>query len=302
MKFRIPLCLAFLAACLVPLRAASELQTLSAARLVETPWADGDSFLVHFTDPSTGQEREEVFRLYAVDCMETLFDQESDRRRLLEQSRHFGVEKPALLIAEGRAATAFVKGELSQPFTIHTAFSQAPGRSGKPRYYAFVVLAGGRDLGTELVTRGLARVKGLSRETAEGVSREEYDAHLTDLEFAAAMERTGIWRLSNPARLAETRADKRREDRELASIRDVPEKVARGLDLNTASAREIETLPGIGPALAARILQGRPYQNPNDLLKVKGIGKSTLEKLRPLIQTGAPEGAERKTTGAERLG
>jgi DNA uptake protein ComE-like DNA-binding protein len=287
MRFAVFVILVFLSA--LPLRAAGELQTLPSARLVPTTWADGDSFLVRFADPATGQDREEVFRLYAVDCMETLYAQESDRRRLLEQARHFGVEKPALLIAEGRAATAFVKAQLAQPFTVHTAFSQALGRSGKPRYYAFIVLAEGRDLAAELVRRGLARVKGVSRETPAGVPRDEYEVHLADLELAAAMQRAGVWRLSNPARLAEARAEKRREDRELAAIRAVP--AERALDLNTATAEEIQTLPGIGPALAGRILEGRPYRSPHDLLKVKGIGKSTLEKLKPLLQGNLRKGA-----------
>jgi competence protein ComEA len=271
----------------VPAWTAEALQTLSPATLIATEWADGDSFLVRFPDPVTGKPREEVFRLYAVDCMETLTAQDSDRRRLLEQARHFGVEKPATLVPEGRAATEFVRGQLAAPFTVHTTFAQAPGRSGKPRYYAFVVTAEGRDLAAELVTRGLARVKGISRETADGTSREEYEVHLADLELTAAMERTGIWRLSNPARLAALRAEKRREERELAAIREVPSS-SRTLDLNTASETDIQTLPGIGKSMATRILQGRPYRTPEDLLKVKGIGKATFEKLKPLIHVSEP--------------
>ncbi len=283
MKFVVRFCLAVVLLGTSSLtRAAGELQILSPASLVSAEWADGDSFLVRFADPATGAAREEVFRLYAVDCMETLSAQDSDRRRLLEQARHFGVEKPGSLIAEGRTATGFVKQELAVPFTVHTAFSQAPGRSGKPRYYAFLVTADGRDLAAELVSRGLARVKGISRKTAAGVSREEYETHLTDLELAAAMERSGVWRLSNPTRIAELRADKRREDRDLAAIRETPTEAGL-IDLNTASAREIETLPGIGKTLAGRILQGRPYQTPEDLLKVKGIGKAAFEKLKPFL-------------------
>ena len=148
----------------------------------------------------------------------------------------------------------------------------------------------GRDLAAELITRGLARVKGISRETAGGISREDYEAHLTDLELAAAMDRTGIWRLSDPARLAELRADKRREDRDLAGIRETPA-TPRPLNLNTASASEIETLPGIGKTLAERILEGRPYQTPDDLLKVKGIGKAIFERLKPFLKTADDAGS-----------
>lgn len=287
MKPVVRLVLFLLLAVGTPVQAAAGLQELKGATLVPTEWADGDSFLVQFPDSSTGGTRREVFRLYGVDCMETVSTYESDRRRLLEQARHFGVEDPAVLIVQGRAARDFTVRRLQRPFVVHTAFSKALGRSGKSRYYAFITTAEGRDLAAELVTAGLARVKGISRETAGGISRAEYEAHLADLELAAAMERTGIWKLSNPTRLAEFRAAKRREDQMLSAIRDTPE-TPTTLDINTASLEEIEKLPGVGPSLARRILEGRPYDSPDDLLKVKGIGKPTLEKLRPHLHGGQP--------------
>jgi competence protein ComEA len=42
-------------------------------------------------------------------------------------------------------------------------------------------------------------------------------------------------------------------------------------------------LPGIGPALARRIIEGRPYRSVDDLERVKGIGKRRLAGLRPLV-------------------
>ena len=63
------------------------------------------------------------------------------------------------------------------------------------------------------------------------------------------------------------------------------------IDLNRASAEQLRTLPGIGPALTTRILDARrerPFRSVDDLRRVKGVGAKTLEKLRPFIEVGAP--------------
>jgi len=53
--------------------------------------------------------------------------------------------------------------------------------------------------------------------------------------------------------------------------------------LNTASRAELEALPGIGPALAARIEARRPFRRVEELDAVKGIGPKKLAALRPLV-------------------
>lgn len=68
------------------------------------------------------------------------------------------------------------------------------------------------------------------------------------------------------------------------------EEPAGPVDINTATAEELEALPGIGPVLAQRIVEYRaehgPFASAEDLLEVKGIGEATLDKFRDRITAG----------------
>ena len=59
------------------------------------------------------------------------------------------------------------------------------------------------------------------------------------------------------------------------------------LNMNDATARELEELPGIGPVLAERIIAWReengPFSGPEDLMAVAGVGPATYEGLTPYI-------------------
>lgn len=55
------------------------------------------------------------------------------------------------------------------------------------------------------------------------------------------------------------------------------------INVNTASQKELESLPGIGPVFAKRIVELRPYGTVDDLIKVRGIGPSTLEQIRQRV-------------------
>jgi competence protein ComEA len=56
-----------------------------------------------------------------------------------------------------------------------------------------------------------------------------------------------------------------------------------GVNINTASLDELQSLPGIGPVLAQRIVEHRPYRRSEDILEVPGIGETTYAKLKDLI-------------------
>lgn len=62
-----------------------------------------------------------------------------------------------------------------------------------------------------------------------------------------------------------------------------------GIDINRADAPELERLPGVGPAIARRIVDRRGkrlFRSVDELLEVRGIGPATLERLRPHAVVG----------------
>ncbi len=73
----------------------------------------------------------------------------------------------------------------------------------------------------------------------------------------------------------------------LASVPETTARPTQLLDLNEATAEELECLPEIGPALAQRLLEHRetvgPFTGPEDVLAVSGIGVATYEAIRPYI-------------------
>ena len=61
----------------------------------------------------------------------------------------------------------------------------------------------------------------------------------------------------------------------------------KAIDLNTASEKELESIKGVGPATAKKIVAGRPYNSVDDLAKA-GIGAKAIEGMKPFVTVGKP--------------
>jgi len=63
------------------------------------------------------------------------------------------------------------------------------------------------------------------------------------------------------------------------------------VDINAASAAELQAIPGIGKSLAQRIVEFRekngPFGQVDDLVKVRGIGEKSIVRLKPYLTVSA---------------
>jgi DNA uptake protein ComE-like DNA-binding protein len=279
--------------------------TFENCRLIENPANDGDSF-----HASSG-EKEYLFRLYMVDAPET---DEIKPGRLVEQAKYFAITVPQA-IEIGRTAKAFVGEKLAEPFTVITHMANAMGSSNVERIYAFVQTKDG-DLGEQLVRNGLARNHG-RKAAPPGLkdSRSEVEK-LQQFEDEARREKIGGWgvnagrlnvRAQKPAPFSVFIAEKKTRPHATSAPSPgifsptpkprVPiapgdggepskshpkERTPLGkIDVNTATEKELTTVPGIGHVMAARIIAARPFRSADDLKRVSGIGDKKYEKIRP---------------------
>ncbi len=256
---------------------------------------DGDSFHIK------AGGKEYLIRLYLVDAPET---DAGFPERVAEQGKYFGIA-PKQAVELGDLAKKFVEERLSRPFTVRTSRQNAMGRSNKQRYYAFVETSEG-DLGGLLVANGLARVHGVAPGAGDAISPKDEKQKLMRLELEAQRQKVGGWGAANGRMNARLLAPGRKLDAfdaffhperaVAAQARTLSQPVAipaRGpvttpesgavglLDPNTATLVELLKLDGIGPVLAARIIEARPFKSADELRRVKGIGAKKYERIRP---------------------
>ena len=263
---------------------------LNNCRLIANPANDGDSF------HASAGEREYVFRLYMVDAPET---DEMTPARLPEQAKYFGITVPQA-IEVGQAAKEFTRQKLSEAFTVTTRMANAMGRSSGERFYAFVQTKDG-DLGEQLVANGLARIHGTTATPPGASSSTAEREKLAQLEEEAKRRKIGGWGMSGrPSSVASATSQSSPNVSHLisgtpTSSLSTPtispaegkksyakEKTELGkIDINTATEKELRTIPGIGPVIAARIIAARPFRSADDLKKVNGIGDKKYAQIRP---------------------
>jgi len=277
--------LLFALLCAIRVTAADEeIKSIVGCKVVPAEWADGDSFSVRFPDGS-----EQTVRIYGADCIEWHVNDESLARRLRAQRRYFGIADgtPEESIAQarefGKAAALRTRELLAKPFTVHTSFADGRGDARFKRIYGFVTTADGKDLASTLVSEGLARAFGVARRLPDGTSAQEYRKRLEDLELTAASARRGIWAKTDWSRLAEDRQIERSDEQEISETL-TKKAPAGGVDPNTASRDELMSLPGVGAVIANRIIEGRSggaYKSADDLLRVKGLSRKSLQAMTP---------------------
>ncbi len=75
------------------------------------------------------------------------------------------------------------------------------------------------------------------------------------------------------------------------------------LNLNAATARQLDLLPGVGEKAAGKIIAQRekaPFKRPEELVKVRGFGKKKFERLKAYLTVAGPTTLEAKRSEGDR--
>ncbi len=243
------------------LRAAGDWETWEGCRFEADKYFDGDSFHVQHGSESA------IVRLYFADAPET---DAGLGTRVVEQAAYFKTNNAAVLRAGG-AAKELTGAFLAKPFRVITRRQVAPGASRSERIYA-VVEQDGRRLDAALIEAGLARAGGAIADCPDAAAGQKTFQMLRAMEAKAASGQRGLW--------ARTTVLESLKERLRPLTKD---KGPRRINLNAASAAELESLPGVGPKMAQQFIRARPIKDVAALDAIPGIGPKKIEALRDLI-------------------
>lgn len=276
----------------VPIRvngqASGAWEVLEGCRLVSAPFNDGDSFKVQHQDLTF------IAQLYFIDCPD-FHGAHIDRVR--DQARYFSISEADVMDA-GKQSATFTKNFLRGEFTVMTQWSDAHG--GKESRVFALVRKHGKLLSLELTRNGLARIYGMPPKGSwpDGVTPHYYLSQLKQHERAAQRSMTGIWGSATGSRqlaglnLLDVDHESSGSNKGPATISTVALTTGSRtgkLILNTASIEELQSLPSIGPALAASIIAARPIVAVDDLTKIAGITLTKIDVFRAQVLVDEPQ-------------
>jgi competence protein ComEA len=202
--------------------------------------------------------------------------------------RHVWLTSPNILgvtvpqvIEIGLNAKQFIDAKLSQPFTVVTRLAGGLGRSNVQRIYGFVRIKDA-DLGEQLVANGFARIHGTGATPPGGSDSAAERRKPQELESEAKRQKIGGWAVAGQPLKAASPNPQPSGNALHSHAKQAPE--LGKIDVNTATEKELRSVPGIGPVMAIRIIAARPFRGADDLKKVNGIGDKNYAKIRPYFQ------------------
>ncbi len=144
----------------------------------------------------------------------------------------------------------------------------------------------------------LEAVKGVGPATAKKIIDNRPYKSLDELNKAGlSAKKIGAMKSSltvgeAPAPVAPAAAKEAKKKGEPAPAAKAAEPAAAGpVDLNSADQKALEALPGIGPAMAKKIMAARPFNSVDDLSKIKGMSKAKMAALKDKVTAGPAKAA-----------
>ena len=133
----------------------------------------------------------------------------------------------------------------------------------------------------------LESLPGIGKATAKAIIKGRPYKSIDDLNRVKGMSNKKIQALKGKVSVGKAAASTSTSAKKSVSRK--PSKASKKLmpgqyiNINSASKNDLQSLPGIGPSKAQAIIDGRPYKQAEDIMKIKGIKQKTFDKLKDYI-------------------